>query len=380
MSLSTRSVVNLLLDDVKRKDPPLDIVDEATWGSVSHFMAEHLVEEKEEEVLMKREGHGAKLMLSPDQKRVRPGIGVELAEALGTDIPHEQLVKAMTPVEGIHFYSKGIDDIQDGDAERNEEKTLHAYLEDILEDEDLARNISIDYYLGIKSRNYGIITDLDDEHFSDTDRENLRRELEEAENRLVDGQDLDLAGTQIGNEKIGMVPNYLDGNLDVMQHLHKSNVGKTGVLFGLTGSFVQYLSDYNGDKIEEWGLKAGEAFQIQDDVLDLEQGRLSDLETGNYTVPIYMAERYLHTHPDDDRNTEGERLTEIIRKDDPTGYELDHAYSIIQETPAIEASRNLSRYLSKEANSYLDEVDWEEEESVEQIKYMTEVLGYQREK
>ena len=385
MSASTREHVDNLLEQVVEEQPPLDIVDEDVWAGVSENMAGFLVDEKDDSLLDSMEQHGARLMLSPDQKRIRPGIFVELVEALDTDIPEDELVQLASSIEGIHFYTKGMDDIQDGDSERNDYLTLHAFLEEELGDEKLAVNMADNYFTDIKNRNDRVISDLDEEYFSADERESLRDAMREVEGELVEGQNLDLSGNAIGDEELGLRPNYLGGELDVLKRNLEGNDGKTAALFGLIGSYVDIATDYDGDDIEEWGRKAGQAFQIHDDVLDLENERFSDLKEG-HTVPIYVAERYLHTHPGDEEMSEeeytriGEQLTDIIQMEQPGDKELEKAYDIIMETPALEASENMAKYLTNQANDSLDEVDWESEEDVDKIKYMTEVMGYMREK
>lgn len=385
MSASTREYVNNLLEQVDEEQPPLDVVDEDDWAGVSENMARFLVDEKDDSLLNSVEQHGARLMLSPDQKRIRPGIFVELAEALDTDIPEDELVQLASSIEGIHFYTKGMDDIQDGDRERNGYLTLHAFLEEELGDEKLAVSMADNYFTDIKNRNDRMITGLDEEYFSAEEREALRDAMRDVEGELVEGQNLDLSGNAIGDEELGLKPNYLGGDLDVMKRNLEGNYGKTAALFGLIGSYVDIATDYDGEDIEEWGRKAGQAFQIHDDVLDLENERFSDLKEG-HTVPIYVAERYLHTHPgDEERSKEeyrerGEQLTEIIQMEDPGDAELQQAYDIIMETPAVDAAENMAEYLTREANKSLDEVDWDAEEDVDKIKYMTEVMGYMREK
>lgn len=385
MSASTREHVDNLLEQVVEEQPPLDIVDEDVWAGVSENMAWFLVDEKDDSLLDSMEQHGARLMLSPDQKRIRPGIFVELVEALDTDIPEDELVQLASSIEGIHFYTKGMDDIQDGDSERNDYLTLHAFLEEELGDEKLAVNMADNYFTDIKNRNDRVISDLDEEYFSAEEREALRDAMREVEGELVEGQNLDLSGNAIGDEELGLRPNYLGGELDVLKRNLEGNDGKTAALFGLIGSYVDIATDYDGDDIEEWGRKAGQAFQIHDDVLDLENERFSDLKEG-HTVPIYVAERYLHTHPGDEEMSEeeyremGEQLAEIIQMEDPGDAELQQAYDIIMETPALEASENMAKYLTNQANDSLDEVDWESEGDVDKIKYMTEVMGYIREK
>ena len=364
------------------------------WGKVGGLLSEYLIDEKEEEELQELEKHGARLILSPDQKRLRPAIGLKMAEALDLDVSEDQLFRVLTALEGMHVYSKGIDDIEDNDEKRNEMPTLHVHMAEYFRNgeepekvdvDELGKSYATNYFLAVKSRNYGIISDIDEEGLPDgleTDdlKEEFRVAMEESEGELSDGQNLDLVGTLIGYD--GFKPNYLGGEKDVLQHLLKGNEGKTAELFALIGRELTMLSeDYDGDDIENWGYEAGQAFQIWDDVLDLKNDRLADIRENNYGVPIYIAERFLHSHPEGERNDLGEELSEILREPEPTEDQLERAnYIITEETPAVEASRNQSQYFVEQANEYLDEVDWENSDLIEEVRTMTEFLGYRREK
>lgn len=364
------------------------------WGKVGGLLSEYLIDEKDENELQELEKHGARLILSPDQKRLRPAIGLKMAEALDLDVPEDQLFRVLTAVEGMHVYSKGIDDIEDHDDARNGMPTLHVHMAEYfrrgeepekVDVEELGKSYATNYFLAVKSRNYGIISDIEEEKLPDglktkDLKEDFRVAMEESEGELSDGQNLDLAGTLIGYE--GFKPNYLGGDKDVLRHLLKGNEGKTAELFALVGREVTMLSeDYSGDDIENWGYDAGQAFQIWDDVLDLKRERQADIRENNYGVPIYIAERFLNSHPEEGRNELGEELSEILRDTEPTEEQLERAnYIITEETPAVKASKNQSQYFVEQANNYLDNVDWQNDSIVEEIKYMTEELGYRREK
>lgn len=390
---SVEETVDRSFKPVADESPPREeIISEKDWRAVASYLGGYLIDtDKENELLSEIEKHGARLILSPDQKRVRPGIGLKLLEGLGVDLPRDQKIQLMSAPEGIHVYTKGIDDIEDGDLERNELPTLHHYLASYIEDQigddseldknpgELAEDLAMNFFLAVKSRNYRIISDLDENYFSAEDKEDFRVAIEDIEEALSDGQNLDLAGTLIGRGS--MMPNYLGGDIDVMEYTHDTNRGKTARLFSLLGRFAQISSDYEGEELEKWGLYGGEAFQIKDDVLDIRHGRNSDLVSNNYTVPIYIAERYLHTHPDEELNEKGEELSRILRKQDPSEQELGYANElIVEETPALDAAENLAGYLTGRANNYLDEVDWVDERYMHEIETMTEFFGYGREK
>ncbi|MFB6190703.1 MAG: polyprenyl synthetase family protein [Candidatus Nanohaloarchaea archaeon] len=398
---SISSVVESELERLDETSPTVPVINPVDWREVSRYLADYLVrEDRDREVLEELEKHGARLMLSPDQKRIRPGIGLRLFDALGTDVPREESMKLMAAAEGVHIYTKGIDDIQDGDFERNELPTLHFMMKEYLEQEglkngfggkaeELGRSMAENYFLAVKSRIPAATSDLDDDCFSAETREELRGAIDDVQDDLADGQNLDLAGTTIGRGD--NLPNYLGGDLDVMEYTYQTNRGKTAEMFALLGRFARIVDeDYDGDELEEWGLKAGQAFQITDDTLDIEKGRYSDIEGNNYTVPVYIAERYLRSHPDRKMNERGERLSEILRKPENTGEELKEAGQIITgDTPAVEAAYNLAEHLSRYATGYENsedvegidfDIDWKDESHMDDIKNLTRLFGYQREK
>ncbi len=392
-------LVSQELEQIENSEPPVPVVDKEDWEQVSNVLAEYLIDNKNEEELEELEKHGARLLLSPDQKRFRVGVGLDLADALDVKIPRDQLIQLFSTIEGTHVYSKGLDDIEDRDDERNNYPTLHKYMEQYFEKqgvpstkaEQIGESFALNYFLAIKSKNYRMISDLEAKQFCETEEEaekiknelaeEFRKTLENSETILSDGQNLDLSGSLIGYE--GFQPNYLGGNKDVVQHLTNANTGKTAELFALIGKYLEILSDeYSGEELEKWGYNAGQSFQIWDDALDIKLERNSDIKENNYSFPIYIAERHLHTHPNQEKKELGEELSQILRNENSLQYELERANEIIcEDTPAVEASRNQAKYLVDQANQYLDEIDvFDQEESVMKVKAMTEELGYRREK
>jgi geranylgeranyl pyrophosphate synthase len=378
-----------LLSQVEESGPPekiapyLDIDD---WEAFSKIISDYIIQEdKDRWVLEQAEIAGLQLLLSPDQKRLRPSIGMKFYDWIGSEKDRQSALQAFTMVEVVHDYTKGIDDIMDGDRFRNGFPAAHAYMKEALnldEGEKLSKHAAYDYWLDVKSRNYSIISDLDPQ-FSDSEKERLRVAVEEAESKLSDGQTLDLAGSKIGEEGFHVQPSYLDGQEEMEEYTSQTNRGKTAALFGLIGTFAEEITHYDGDKLTEWGLKAGEAFQIADDVLDLENQRWSDIENGNYTLPIVLGEEYLHTSNEKELQEYGQRFTEILRADQNTEEELQEAYNILsQETPAIEASLEVAEELAEEAIQYLEEVEDEVggSQGLEEIKSFTRMMSYQRPK
>jgi|GEM_PF-579784 geranylgeranyl pyrophosphate synthase len=338
---------------------------------------------KERKVLQSLEDQTFRLQSSEDQKRVRPYHLNRLLEASGIDLPFDQRIQTGSSVELIHMWTKYLDDNQDNDDVRNGEKAPHALMRDVLDDNETADWIATNHILDLKSRAYRPIKDLDEAYVDASTKLDLLEILWEAEEDLAVGQNLDLLGRRIAREN-GLEDEltYNGGDFDLMDYNFETNDRKTAALFRANGQIVEELmEDYEGKALTEYGNLAGQAFQMWDDALDFERGRLSDLEESNYNVPITIAQRYLETHPEEEKNELGDYLSEVMSSENPHYKEVEKADRIIrEETPAIEASRNLSQHLTEQANEYLDEIEWENYGKIEEVKEMTAYMGYERSK
>lgn len=334
-------------------------------------------------MLQSLEDQTFRLQTSEDQKRVRPYHLNQLLEAAGVELPFDQRIQTGSSVELIHMWTKYLDDNQDNDDVRNGEKAPHALMRDILEDEETADWVATNHILDLKSRAYRPIRELDEDYVDSSEKLDLLEILWEAEEDLAVGQNLDLLGRRIALEP-GLEDEltYNGGDFDMMEYNFEANDRKTAALFRANGQIVEELmDDYEGEAVTEYANLAGQAFQIWDDVLDFERGRLSDLEESNYNVPITIAHRYLETHPDEEKNELGNYLSEVMSMENPHHTQVQKADRIIrEETPALEASRNLSQHLTEQANEFLDEVEWEDYSKVQEVKEMTAYMGYERSK
>jgi len=184
------------------------------------------------------------------------------------------------------------------------EKSPHALMRDVLDDNETADWIATNHILDLKSRAYRPIKDLDEAYVDASTKLDLLEILWEAEEDLAVGQNLDLLGRRIAREN-GLEDEltYNGGDFDLMDYNFETNDRKTAALFRANGQIVEELmEDYEGKALTEYGNLAGQAFQMWDDALDFERGRLSDLEESNYNVPITIAQRYLETHPEEEKN------------------------------------------------------------------------------
>lgn len=281
------------------------------------------------------------------------------------------------------MWTKYLDDNQDNDDIRNGEKAPHALMREILEDKETADWIATNHILDLKSRAYRPVKDLDEEYIDSSTKLDLLEILWEAEEDLAVGQNLDLLGRRIAREQdLDNKLTHKAEKFDMMEYNFETNDRKTAALFRANGQITEKLMErYEGKALTEYGNLAGQAFQIWDDALDFKRGRLSDLEESNYNIPITIAQKYLETHPNEEKNEMGDYLSEVMSDGSPHYKQVEKADRIIrEETPAIEASRNLSQHLTERANEYIDEIEWEDSTKIQEVKEMTAFMGYERSK
>lgn len=328
----------------------------------------------------KLENQTMRLALAEDQKRGRPIYQSLMLRAIDDSYSAQEEAELAAPKEGTHIWTKKLDDIEDGDHIRNGEQTLHSFARENILDDEVAEWVAINHIIGLRSRNYKAITDSD--QLDDSQKLNLLEIIWDAEQDLAEGQNYDILGSKIAeNPELRHQLTYDDGDFDMMDYLFDTNHLKTAALFRASAESVAELTGYEKEELVNSANKTGQAFQIWDDALDFQTERNSDIEEANYTVPLYIAERHLQTHPEPQKNKKGEYLQSILSDSSPTVEEIEEATRIIrEETPAIEASENLSKHLIQQANDYIDNVDWENPEYAEELKEFNELLGYKRPK
>lgn len=101
----------------------------------------------------------------------------------------------------------------------------------------------------------------------------------------------------LGGE-LEQLDNTYNYDISIAEYLNQIN-GKTGLLFGLAaflGAFESGISSNKAKKASEFGQKLGQAFQIQDDILDytrteedINKPVLLDVKNGIYSAPLIYA-------------------------------------------------------------------------------------------
>ena len=182
-----------------------------------------------------------KYALSAGGKRIRPVLALMAADAFG-DKAHEALVPAIG-LETFHNFTLLHDDVMDKSEMRRGRPTVHKKF-----DENTAI-LSGDTMLTLATKYISTVSD------------NLLRNVLDTFNEMAikvyEGQQLDM-----DFEKQQQI------NLDDYLEMIKC---KTGVLLGAcakVGALIGGASEKDADKMFEYGLMTGVAFQIQDDWLD----------------------------------------------------------------------------------------------------------------
>lgn len=180
-------------------------------------------------------------VLSGKGKRLRPSLVFISADAFGAS-ENEALPAAMA-VEILHNFSLVHDDIMDGDDLRHGKETVHKHWDD---------SVAILAGDGIFSLAYDQLTRLD------SAATECLKVFSKATLRLCEGQALD---KDFESHKAVSVDDYLE-----MVRL------KTGTLLSLCcrlGAIVGSASADQTDQAGRFGERVGQAFQIQDDILEI---------------------------------------------------------------------------------------------------------------
>ncbi|MXR19519.1 geranylfarnesyl diphosphate synthase [Halobacterium bonnevillei] len=153
---------------------------------------------------------------------------------------------------------------------------------------------------------------------------------------------------------------------------------KTAVLYAAAASIPAVLLGADDETVEalyNYGVKAGQAFQIHDDILDLTvpseqlgKQRGSDLVENKKTVVTLHA------------SGQGVDVEGLLDADDPehvTDDEIEQAVSVLEDAGSIEYARGLADDLVAEAKAHLDVVpDNEAHRRLEQVADYLVERGY----
>jgi geranylgeranyl diphosphate synthase, type I len=264
-------------------------------------------------------------------KRHRPLICLLACEAVGG-----QPAKAWPAAAAIeHFHTAALihDDIEDSSLTRRDQPCMH-----ISEGLGLAINAG-DLALSLVTG-----TVLKDEGLDDHTKIRVLGELVDMTTRTIEGQALDIGWAR--DDRFDLtVDDYL------LMADHKTAY-YSGAIPLAVGAIVGGGSDEQVELLRGYGMAAGLAFQIQDDVLNLvgtkestKKDFRSDLTEGKRTLVAVHALQ----HAED-----GERLLEILsmRATDPTL--LDEAVAIMRRAGSIDHAQGYAERLILDAKARLE--------------------------
>ncbi len=275
-------------------------------------------------------------------KRVRAALVMLSCAAAGGKI--QDALEPAAVVELIHNYSLVMDDLIDRGEVRRGKPTVRARLGD-----------SVALLVGMYYRE--IIDDLVDVCPA---KERVRRIAVEAMKEIIDGERLDLLF-----EQAGRVDPYLRSNRVSEPNfgLYLEMIGKkTASLFRTAGIMGAYSAGADRKTVEslgQFGWKAGLAFQVMDDVLDVygkstgkeEAKDVIEHKLGNAAILIALK----HLPP----RRRGELLT-ILKTENVTRAMASKAKGLAMMTPAEFECRTVAMDYLDQAKKHLDVLDGSE--------------------
>ncbi len=275
-------------------------------------------------------------------KRHRPLICLLACEAVGGD--PEKAWPVAAAIEHFHTAALIHDDIEDSSLTRRDEPCLH-----VREGEGLAINAG-DLALSLVCG-----TVVDDPGLDDATKLRVLGELVAMTTRTIEGQALDIGWARDDRFDLS-VEDYL------VMATHKTAFYSGGVPLAV-GAIIGGGTEEQIDSLRVFGMAAGLAFQIQDDVLNLtgtkestKKDFRSDLTEGKRTLVSIHALQHAEKR---------ERLLEILssRTTDPA--ELDEAVAIMDAAGSIEFADDYASSLVLDAKEQLgrDAADIERQEA-----------------
>jgi geranylgeranyl diphosphate synthase type II len=227
--------------------------------------------------------------LSAPGKRIRPILTLLTAEGFG--IVPERAMSAALAVEVLHTFTLVHDDIMDNDTQRRGRSTVHVKWDD---------NTAILAGDGLMALAFRLLMETNVGRV-----QQMGFEFSQAMLEICEGQALDME---------------FEKRLDVSTADYLEMVSrKTGRLLGLAcqlGALIASVDDSVAADLNRFGIEIGQAFQIQDDLLELisDQENMgksldSDIAAGKKTYPLVLA--LTETDPEDRQTFMGFLKTNI---------------------------------------------------------------------
>ncbi|MFW9964579.1 MAG: polyprenyl synthetase family protein [Candidatus Sifarchaeia archaeon] len=284
-------------------------------------------------------------------KRLRPVLVILGYKAIKGDTVPENLYTAALSVEILHNGSLLHDDLIDHDETRRGGKTFHATYRDLYFDRTKNENASFDHGMTMAILGGDSLINLGASAITaanlDSDISSLCHHLYEfAFQHLVDGVLLEM---NMINDETATSETYL-----------KMVRMKTAVLFDrslMMGAAAARATESQLKALEEFGIKVGQAFQVQDDILGsfgaeekLGKSVSGDIREGKKTMLVFEA----YARADDRQRKE---LDHLLGKPGITDQEIERVRELFRKTGALESTQNKMTQLLLAGQKALDRAE-----------------------
>ena len=264
-------------------------------------------------------------------KRHRPLICLLACEAVGGD--PERARTSAAAIEHFHTAALIHDDLEDSSLTRRGEPCMH-----VSEGEGLAINAG-DLALSLVTG-----TVVNDPGLDDTTKLRVLRELVDMTTRTIEGQALDIGWAR--DDRFDLtVEDYL------LMADHKTAFYSGAVPLAV-GAIVGGGTEEQIEALRTFGMAAGLAFQIQDDVLNLVGTKESTRK--DFRSDIVEGKRTLVAIHALEHSTERDRLLEILSMHTEDVALLGEAVSLMQDSGSIAFAEDYARELILGAKPGLD--------------------------
>ncbi|MDO5850143.1 MAG: short chain isoprenyl diphosphate synthase IdsA [Methanobacteriaceae archaeon] len=268
-------------------------------------------------------------------KMLRPALTLIVADAVGGN--KEDAVKTAAAIELIHTFSLIHDDIMDDDDMRRGKPAVHKVWDEptaILAGDTLF------------SKAFEMVIASKEDNANPDAVANALAAVADACVKICEGQASDMG---------------FEGNFDVKEEEYSNMIfKKTGALIaGATkaGAIMGCASPEVVDAMYDYGRYIGQAFQIQDDYLDIVSDEAdlgkpvgSDIAEGKMTLMVVKA---LAEANDEDKA----RIIEILSNDNSSQDEVDEAIDLFNKYGSIEYAHNLALENVAKAKEVLEILD-----------------------
>ncbi len=291
-----------------------------------------LIEQEIEELFKDKRDHNLWELMAfypgSGGKKLRPFL--TLVSAAAFDRSEKKAIPYGLALELVHNFTLVHDDIMDQDDLRRGKPTLYRRVGDAH---------AINAGDGLFALAFNVLSKSD---IGGDKVKELLEELSSSVLKIAEGQEEDLSFEE-----------DLDiDEADFIEMIEK----KTAYLFKASargGAIIAGCDQEEIDHMGEYARKMGIAFQIQDDYLDLvgDEGKIgkdvgSDIQEGKRTLMVIKA---LENLSSDD----SERLIEILEDDGNTDPEIEEAIDLLEDSGAIEYSKELAKKYAEEAKDEL---------------------------